>query len=36
MVLDLTFEQDLRILLQLLKSESKRIALVFISPPWNG
>ena len=36
MVLDLTLEQDLRILLQLLKSESKRIALVFISPPWNG
>ena len=33
MVLDLTLEQDLRILLQLLKSESKRIALVFISLP---
>ena len=36
MVLDLTLEQDLRILLQLLKSESKRIALVFISSSmWN-
>ena len=33
MVLDLTLEHDLRILLQLLRSESKRIALVFISPP---
>ena len=33
MVLDLTLEQDLRILLQLLRSESKRIALVFISAP---
>ena len=33
MVLDLTLEHDLRILLQLLKSESKRIALVFISLP---
>ena len=33
MVLDLTLEQDLRILLQLLRSESKCIALVFISPP---
>jgi len=33
MVMDLTLEQGLRILLQLLRSESKRIALVFISPP---
>lgn len=33
MVLDLTVEHDLNLLFQVLKAESGRIALVFISPP---
>ena len=33
MILDLTKEHDLQILLQLIRSEAGRIALIFISPP---